>query len=85
MEECYFWQSCSLNPVTLLKVTLLHECFSRFLNCKLMVPNSAKYHIFSFKEVRNNGPYALLSQYLCQECFSHVVFEIFISVTIFLT
>ena len=22
-----------LNPATLLKVTLLHECFSRFLNC----------------------------------------------------
>ena len=28
MEECYL-----LKPATLLKVTLLHECFSRFLNC----------------------------------------------------
>ena len=27
MEECYF------HPATLLKVTLLHGCFSRFLNC----------------------------------------------------
>ena len=27
MEECYFY------PATLLKVTLLHGCFSRFFNC----------------------------------------------------
>ena len=31
MEECYF--CCRLKPATLLKVTLLHGCFSRFLNC----------------------------------------------------
>ena len=29
MEECWFW----LYPATLLKLTLLHGCFSRFLNC----------------------------------------------------
>ena len=28
LEECYFWYSCRL-----LKVTLHHGCFSRFLNC----------------------------------------------------
>ena len=31
MEECYFYFECYL-PATLLKVTLLHECFSHFLN-----------------------------------------------------
>ena len=30
MEEYYF---CRLKPATLLKVTVLHGCFSRFLNC----------------------------------------------------
>ena len=33
MEECYFYLSCRLQPAFLLKVTLLHGCFSRFLNC----------------------------------------------------
>ena len=33
MQECYFKQSCRLQPATLLKVTLLHWCFSCFLNC----------------------------------------------------
>ena len=33
MEECYFKLSCRLKPATLLKVTLLHRRFSRFLNC----------------------------------------------------
>ena len=31
MEECYF--QYNLKPATLLKVILLHGCFSRFLNC----------------------------------------------------
>ena len=31
MEECYF--SKVAGPATLLKVTLLHRCFSRYLNC----------------------------------------------------
>ena len=30
MRGCHFQQSCRL---TLLKVVLVHECFSRFLNC----------------------------------------------------
>ena len=30
MKGCHFQQSCRL---TLLKVVLVHECFSRFLNC----------------------------------------------------
>ena len=32
MEECYFKKSCRLQCATLLEVTLLHRCFSRFLN-----------------------------------------------------
>ena len=32
MEECQFELSCRLKPVTLLKVTLIHGCFSRFSN-----------------------------------------------------
>ena len=32
--ECYFLQSCKLKPVILLKASLLHGCFARFLNCK---------------------------------------------------
>ena len=33
MEECYFWWSWWFQPVVILKVTLLHGCFSRFWNC----------------------------------------------------
>ena len=33
MEERYFQESFILRPASLLKVTLLHGCFSRFLNC----------------------------------------------------
>ena len=33
MVECYFQSSYRLPPTTLLKVTLLHEGFSRILNC----------------------------------------------------
>ena len=32
-REKHSWCSCRLKPATLLKVTLLHGCFSRFLNC----------------------------------------------------
>ena len=32
MEECYFKQSCRLQPETLLKVKLLHGRFSSFVN-----------------------------------------------------
>ena len=32
MEECYFYYSCRLKSATLLKVTLLHGCFSCFIN-----------------------------------------------------
>ena len=35
-----YW-GCRLQPVTLLKLTLLHGCFSRFLNCTNKVPNRA--------------------------------------------
>ena len=33
MEEYYFTLSCRTKPAILLKVTFVHECFSRFLNC----------------------------------------------------
>ena len=31
-REKHIWRSVTFNKVTLLKVTLLHVCFSRFLN-----------------------------------------------------
>ena len=34
-------------PATLLKVTVLHGCFSRFLNYTI-IPNRAKHHIFVY-------------------------------------
>ena len=38
-------EGASLNkPATLLKITLLHRCFSRFKNCA-KVPNRAKHHL----------------------------------------
>ena len=33
MEKYYFSKIADEKPATLLKVTLLHGCFSRFLNC----------------------------------------------------
>ena len=33
MEECKLQGICRLKPATLLKLTLLHGCFSLFLNC----------------------------------------------------
>ena len=48
MEECYFLRSYWLKTATLLKVTLLNGCFSRFLNC----PNSAKLS----KRIIHKGP-----------------------------
>ena len=33
MESVTFSKVAGFQPVTLLKVTLLHGCFSRFLNC----------------------------------------------------
>ena len=30
---CTITRSCSFQPATLQRVTLLHGCFSRFLNC----------------------------------------------------
>ena len=48
MEESYFtkrekdpWRS-----VTLLKVTLLHGCFSRFLNCRIGTKSRNASHVF---------------------------------------
>ena len=42
MEECHFL----LKPATLLKVTLLHECFPRFLNCTHCSKSHKASHIF---------------------------------------
>ena len=42
MEECYFWS------ITLLKATLLHGCFSRFLNCTYDTKSRKGPHIQSF-------------------------------------
>ena len=42
-----FTKFCKLNPATLLKVTLLHGCFSRVLNCKIDT-SRAKHHIFAY-------------------------------------
>ena len=39
MEKCYFQLSYMWKLATLLKVTLLHECFSRFLNCTSSTKN----------------------------------------------
>ena len=33
IEKCYIQQSCRFLLVTLLKITLVHGCFLRFLNC----------------------------------------------------
>ena len=33
MKQCYFYQSCRFQSVTLLKVSFLHGCFSHFSNC----------------------------------------------------
>ena len=43
MKECYIYQSFVLQSATLLKVTLSHGCFSRFVNCG----NSTKLRIAS--------------------------------------
>ena len=32
MEECYFYQSCKLQPATLQKVTIFHRCLLNFSN-----------------------------------------------------
>ena len=39
------WRSVTFRPAILLKVTLLHGCFSRFLNVQ-MLPNCGKCHIY---------------------------------------
>ena len=41
MVECYF------KPATLLKVTLLHGCFSRFLNCTNGIKSSNSSRMFA--------------------------------------
>ena len=51
MEECYFYESCRLVAWTLLKVTILHEFFSRFLNCT----NGAKSRNVSQMQSRNTA------------------------------
>ena len=47
-----------MKPATLLKVTLLHGCFSRFLNCK-MVPNRIR------KMVRKASHMSILEREAC--------------------
>ena len=42
MKECYFKKSCT---TTLLKVSLLHGCFSRFLNCTNCTKSRKVVHI----------------------------------------
>ena len=37
------------NPATLLKVTLLHECFSRYLNCANCTTSRKTLHIYTAK------------------------------------
>ena len=39
-------KSCRLKSATLLKVTLLHECFSRFLNCANGTKSRKASHIY---------------------------------------
>ena len=54
MGVFHIFLNCTNCAATLLKVTLLHGCFPRFLNCKngshfliiQMVSNRAKHHIF---------------------------------------
>ena len=50
MEECYFSNVAGLKPTTLLKVTLLHGCCSRFLNCA----NGTKSHNATHKSCQNH-------------------------------
>ena len=56
-EEYYFYQSCKLKPATLPKVTLLHWCFSRFLNCA----NGIKLR-------KASNMYVVLDKYKCYGC-----------------
>ena len=41
-----------LKPATLLKVTLRHGCFSRFLNCTNGTKSRKKHHKFRKKDVQ---------------------------------
>ena len=50
MEECYFSNVAGLKLTTLLKVTLLHGCCSRFLNCA----NGTKSHNATHKSCQNH-------------------------------
>ena len=43
-REKHPWRSVTVMPATLLKVTLFHGCFSRFLNC-MNGKNPATHHI----------------------------------------
>ena len=43
--------SCRLKPATLLKLTLLHGCFSRFLNCANVTKLRNAPHMVSEKEL----------------------------------
>ena len=45
MEERYFSYSCRHQTETLLKVTLLHGCFSRFLTCSNCAKSCKASHI----------------------------------------
>ena len=51
-RERHTWRSDTFSKVTVLKVTLLHGCFSRLLNCT----NCASQRI----QVYNNGTYFVL-------------------------
>ena len=42
------WRSVTLKPTTLLKVTLLHGCLSRFLNCRNGTKPHNASHIVSY-------------------------------------
>ena len=57
--------SCRLKPATLLKLTLFHGCFSRFLNCangtkSRNAPNITSYHCFQSHLLDPNSQYITL-------------------------
>ena len=47
-------------PATLLKVTLLHGCFSRFLNCTNGTKSRNASHVFKYKYCQPNEKVLLI-------------------------
>ena len=56
-EESLFQKEKMLKPTTLLKVTLLHVCFSRFLNCRNDTKSRKASHINILCKKRSEDEY----------------------------